>query len=316
MKKINTSSFIVAFFAILTILLITYSKEVIESVGFSISIWKENLFPSLFPFFVLSNLLIEYDFIHFLGKYFGRWMPQLFGLPKESSFILFISMISGFPSSAKYTSRLVGEKILTKEEGEQLLTFTHFANPLFILGFIGTTLLHNQTLALFLLFCHISSNIILGILERKESMKDFEKEEKRDFFKEKKSYNFGKIFTKSIIDSLNTTFLLLGVVTCFLVLTTILQSMIPMEDFVKIFLSGLLEMTQGIKLVGTSSFSLFFKGLLILVFLSFGGFSIHMQVLSFLSEQNLRYFPYFWSRILQVILASILYFLFFPLLFH
>ena len=143
-----------------------------------------------------------------------------------------------------------------------------------------------------------------------------EKEEKRDFFKEKKSYNFGKIFTKSIIDSLNTTFLLLGVVTCFLVLTTILQSMIPMEDFVKIFLSGLLEMTQGIKLVGTSSFSLFFKGLLILVFLSFGGFSIHMQVLSFLSEQNLRYFPYFWSRILQVILASILYFLFFPLLFH
>ena len=37
--------------------LILAPSNVIESVNFSISIWKDNLFPTLFPFFVVSNLL-------------------------------------------------------------------------------------------------------------------------------------------------------------------------------------------------------------------------------------------------------------------
>ena len=131
--------------------------------------------------------------------------------------------------------------------------------------------------------------------------------------KEKKKTSFGSSFSKSIMDSLNTMFLLLGVVTCFLVLTTLLQSLIPMRTNTRILLSGLFEMTQGIKLVGTLSIPMFFKGWAILSFISFGGFSIHMQVLSFISEENLKYFPYLWGRILQVILASILYLLLFPL---
>ena len=313
MKKINRSFLVICLLSIVTFLLITYSKEVIESVSFSISIWKENLFPSLFPFFVVSNLLIEYGFIELLGKYFGGIMPILFGLPKEASFILFISMISGFPSSAKYTSRLVHEGVLTKEEGEQILTFTHFANPLFILGFIGTSLLHNKTLALVILFCHIFSNLMIGFLSKKKDIVKEKGKIKKNIQKQKKKASFGSIFSKSIMDSLNTMFLLLGVVTCFLVFTTLLQNLIPMGMNTKILLSGLLEMTQGIKYVGTLSIPIFLKGWAILSFISFGGFSIHMQVLSFISEENLKYFPYFWGRILQVILASILYLLLFPL---
>lgn len=313
MKKTNWSFLIICLLSVITILLITYSKEVIESVAFSISIWKENLFPSLFPFFVVSNLLIEYEFIELLGKYLGGLMPILFGLPKEASFILFISMISGFPSSAKYTSRLVHEGVLSKEEGEQVLTFTHFANPLFILGFIGTSLLHHQKLAFLILFCHISSNLMIGFLSKRKEIKVDKNQNKKNLNQKKNNSSFGSTFSKSVMDSLHTMFLLLGVVTCFLVLTTLLQNLIPMNISTKIALSGLLEMTQGIKIVGELSIPLFLKGLFILSFISFGGFSIHMQVLSFISEENIKYFPYFWGRILQVILACILYLLLFPL---
>lgn len=314
MKKTNLTLLVICLLSMITILLITYSKDVIESVGFSISIWKENLFPSLFPFFVVSNLLIEYGFIELLGKYFGRWMPIFFGLPKESSFVLFISMISGFPSSAKYTSRLVHDGLLSKEEGEQLLTFTHFSNPLFILGFIGTTLLNNKKLAFLLLFCHIFSNLLIGFLSKKENTLEKKEKSRKPSSKKEKS-SFGKVFSKSIMDSLNTTFLLLGVVTCFLVLTTIIQNLIPMKEETKVIVSGLLEMTQGIKFVGGMSISLFLKGLFMLQLVSFGGFSVHMQVISFISEENLRYFPYLWGRILQVIIATILYLVCFPLVF-
>ena len=54
MKKRNSSVLLICLLVIISISLILYSEKVIESVGFSISIWKDNLFPSLFPFFVVS----------------------------------------------------------------------------------------------------------------------------------------------------------------------------------------------------------------------------------------------------------------------
>lgn len=309
MKKRNYSSIIICLLMTILMSIIIFSKEVTQSVGFSISIWKDNLFPSLFPFFVISNLLIEYKFINLLSKSLGNCMPKLFGLSKETSFVFFISLISGFPSSAKYTSKLVQEEIISKEEGEQLLTFTHFANPLFILSFIGTTLLNNKNLAFLILFCHITSNLIIGII----SKKDIKGPPKRKNIQVTNTIpSFGTALSKSILDALNTLFLLLGIITCFLVVSTIIKEVIPLDETTKVLLSGILEMTQGIKLVNEINISIFLKGLFILSFLSFGGLSIHMQVLSFISEAKLRYFPYFWARIIQVVLSIVLYIILFP----
>lgn len=311
MKKRNSSTLFICLLLVISISLIIYSENVIESVGFSISIWKDNLFPSLFPFFVVSNLLIEYNFIDILGKYFGKIMPKLFYLPEETSFILFISLISGFPSSAKYTSRLVHEKKISKEVGEHILTFTHFANPLFIISFIGSNILFNQKIAFLILFCHITSNLLIGVISRnKNYLKNETMKQKQE---KKKAPSLGSALSKSIMDSLNTTFLLLGVVTCFLVITTIMNCFFSLNEPIKVFLSGVLEMTQGIKLTGSLNISIFFKGLFALSFISFGGFSIHMQVLSFITEENIRYFPYFINRILQVLIAGILYSLLFAI---
>lgn len=313
MKKTKTPTLLLCLLVTILFFIIIYSPKVLESVAFSISIWKDNLFPSLFPFFVISNLLIEYGFIDILSKTIGPIMPKLFSLPKEASFVLCISLISGFPSSAKYTAKLVNENIISKEDGEQLLTFTHFSNPLFVLGFIGTILLHDQKLAAFILFCHISSNFLIGILSRKKKEKHIT--ENLPKAKKKEYPSFGSALSKSIMDSLNTTFLLLGIITCFLVLTTIIQNLVPLKEQTKYLLSGILEMTQGIKLVGElPNFSNYLKGMWILGFISFGGLSIHMQVISFIAEEKLRYFPYLVSRILQVIISCLIYIVLFPIM--
>ncbi len=311
MKKRTFSLWILCLLLTTFILMITYSEEVIQSVGFSISIWKDNLFPTLFPFFVLSNLLIEYGFVDFLGILFGKWMPKLFGLKGECGFVLFTSLISGFPSGAKYTTRLVEEQILTKEEGEHLLTFTHFSNPLFILGFIGSSLLHHPAVAFLILFCHVISNLIIGICGKKEEPNNHKRN--WNLFFQRKNPKFGKALSKSIRDSLSTVFFLLGTITCFLVLTTLIKQLLPLSENVRFLLSGILEMTQGIQYVSMSSFSEFTKCIFILGFLSFGGFSVHMQVLSIITEQNLRYFPYFWARIIQTILSILLFSLLYPI---
>ena len=53
-------------FSILIILILicaeilTESKSILDAVSFSLSIWKNNIFPSLFPFFVLSEIMVKY----------------------------------------------------------------------------------------------------------------------------------------------------------------------------------------------------------------------------------------------------------------
>ena len=92
-------------------------------------IFREKIFPSIFPFFVLSFLFINMGYPVILSKYFKKIMNCIFHLGENSSFILLMSMISGFPSGAKYIVKDYEAGYISKDEGNNLLVFTHFANP-------------------------------------------------------------------------------------------------------------------------------------------------------------------------------------------
>ena len=284
-----------------------------ESVSFSISIWKDNLFPSLFPFFIISNLLLQYGFVEKISILFKYIMPTVFHLPKEASFPLIISLFSGFPSGAKTTTDLVKDKVLTKEQGARLLTFTHYSNPLFILGFIGNILLGNKSLGFIILISHISSSLMVGVLFRPRKM---ESANKPQILTNKKEIpSLGSALRNSIFDSLNTMFLLLGIVTIFLILTTITSKLFSYGPITNGLVAGLLEMTQGVKIVSTLPLSLLAKAILMTIFISFGGMSVHIQVLSIISEAKIKYKYFFMARILHALLASILVFILYLILF-
>lgn len=295
------------------IFIIYYSKEVMESVSFSISIWKDNLFPSLFPFFIISSLLLQYGFVDKASGLFKNIMPNIFHLPKEATFAFIISLFAGFPSGAKATTDLVKSGILTKEEAARLLTFTHYANPLFILGFIGSILLKNQRVGIIILVSHIVSNLIIGFLFRPKYLID--KKNIKNVNTSNSNVTLGNAIRNSILDSLNTMFLLLGIVTIFLILTTIISNIFSFGPLTNGLISGILEMTQGVKNISFLSLDLLIKAILMTVFISFGGLSVHLQVLSIISEHQIKYKYFFLARILHAILASILVFILYLFLF-
>lgn len=311
-KNIGSNLFICLLVTIL-VFIIYYSKDVMESVSFSISIWKDNLFPSLFPFFIISNLLLQYNFVDKISFLFKRIMPTIFKLPKEACFPLIISLFSGFPSGAKATADLVNENILTKEQGTSLLTFTHYSNPLFILGFIGTIILGNQKLGTIILISHLLSGLIIGIIFRPKNIENNKNYNKTQSVRKKT--NFGSALKTGIFTSLETMFLLLGIVTIFLILTTIMSKLLPCSETTKSIIAGILEMTQGIKLVSTLPISTLIKTVIITIFISFGGISVHMQVLSIISETKIKYKHFLLARILHSILAAILVFILYLIFF-
>lgn len=311
-KKISQDLFICLLLTI-TVSLVIFSSEVIQAASFSLSIWIENLFPTLFPFFVISNLLLRYGFVETLASSVGKIMPSFFHQPKESSFVLCLSLISGFPSGAKYTKELVENKQLTIEEGSRLLTFTHYSNPLFVLGLIGNLLLGNKSLGVIILISHVLAGLFIGILfARKASVIP---QITRKVAQSTTKLPLGTALSSSIQDALSTLFLLLGIVTIFLVLSTIIEQFLPLNPYLKAIVFGILEMTQGVKAISILPVMELAKTIWMTIFISFGGLSVHMQVLSIISGTKIKYKYFFESRLLHAFFSAILVSCFYILLF-
>ena len=319
MNKKLTSILIMILLIFFAVEILTSSNSIIQSVNFSFNVWKNNIFPSLFPFFVLSDILVNYGFVEFTGELFKPIMNKLFKMKGDTSFAFIMSTISGFPSSAKYVNELYKQGTINEYEGTKLLTFTHFSNPLFILGTISILFLNNKETGLLILICHYLGNIIVGIIFReyhkynecnnKVSLKKAINNMTKRRINNKK--NFGQILTNAILNSINTLLLVLGVTTVFLVITTVIDNNINLNSYYQSILNGFFEMTQGLKYVSLLNIPLKLKAIISTMIISFGGLSVHMQIISILSDTKIKYLPFLTARIIHALTSSFLVYILF-----
>jgi sporulation integral membrane protein YlbJ len=292
------------------------SSSIISAVKFSFSIWENNIFPSLFPFFVIGDLLINMGFPDFLGELLRPLMYKLFKINGTGSFVLMLSMLSGFPSCAKYTKELYLNGSINEEEASKLLTFTHFSNPLFILGTLSILFLNNKEIGIYILICHYVGNLFVGLLFRnyyiskKDDTKVSLKSALNKMYSKRRdnTKNIGQIITNSLMNSINTLFLILGTITLFLILTTVINNNISISEYNSAFLNGILELTQGLKYISMLRIPIYNQALIAVFLLSFGGLSVHMQVISIISDTKIKYFPYFIARILHACISTLIFF--------
>ena len=291
--------------------ILSESNTIMSAVSYSFNIWINNIFPSLFPFFVLSEILINFGFVELVSELFKPIFQKIFKINGNAAFIFIMSMLSGFPSNAKYTKELYLQGKLTDKEASKILMFSHFSNPLFILGTVAITFLNDKKLGLLIMISHYLSNIIIGIIFRNYNVSKITYEKfslKNSILKmhSKRINNdkkIGAIISTSLTNSINTLLLLLGVITTFLIITTIIDNNFHPSLFSKSIISGFLEMTQGLKHVSMLNISNYYKTILITAILSFGGLSVHTQIISIISDTKIKYFPFFIARILHVLIS-------------
>lgn len=278
--------------------LIIYRNLVFDTVGFSLNIWITSLLPALFPFFIVSDILINYDVIKYFPKVIRNSIKYLFNVSDNGLVIILLSMLSGFPSNARNIKNMYLDKKITKEEGEHLLYFTHFSNPMFILGTIPL-ILNSNKISKYILISHYLANIILGICLRKYNRVN---DSNNSNYKEDK-HNFGLVLTTSIRKSLDSVLGILGTLTVFLIISTLLINFFNLDNTSSLLIKSILELTSGLKELG--SYNLLDKHLLIIssCILSFGGLSVHMQVINELVDTDVNYKNYFIGRILQAVLS-------------
>lgn len=148
------------------ICLIIFPKTAVSAALNGINLWFNIVFPSLFPFFAVSEMLHETGFIKSAGRVFEKIMRPVFNVPGCGSFALAMGISSGYPTGAKITSDLRLKGYVTKTEAERLLSFTNNSGPLFITGAVATGMLNSPELGIPLLLCHIFASFTVGILFR------------------------------------------------------------------------------------------------------------------------------------------------------
>lgn len=278
-------------------------KLIIESGITSINIFKTRLFPSIFPFFVLASLLLNLGLADKISKKIDFLIKRIFHIEGISSFIVVISIISGFPSGSKYISDCYKKGLISKKTANYLLTFTHFGNPLFILGTCGIVL-NNITIAYKILIINIVANIILGIILRPKEVIS------SNYTLKNEKLSFMEALPNAINDAIKLLLFMLGSITFFMFFSKLITSTLHLNNFYSVITTGILDLTSGISMVNTLNISNYLQGLIVLSFITFGSLSVHLQVINNIKEQDLSYKYFFMGRIIETFLALVIYLLF------
>ena len=300
-KKINSLTIIILL-ALIIIYVFTNSKNITTAIFESYELFLKNIFPSLFPMFIISYILVEIKIPEVLGNIFKKPFYKLFKTKKEASFVFFMSMLTGFPSSAKYIESLMNKNLIDEKDANKILQFTFFSNPLFIINTVGIMFLNNIKLGYIILISHITGNIITGLIFRNYNKKEELREENirqsiRELIIKINTTKFFNVLLNAIKDALSTMILIFGILVTFQIIIT----MMPKSTIIK----GLIEMTIGLKYTSLIT-NTNLKIILSTFFLSFGGLCIHTQIMNILNKKRVKYLPFLSARIIHGITSSII----------
>lgn len=309
-------------FTLFLIFLVLFSQTNLFAAKNGLTLWAKNVVPSLFPFFIATELLNYTNVPYYLGKLTNRFMRPLFNVPGEGSYAFIMGIISGYPVGAKIVNKFVENGTCTKSEAERLLAFTNNSGPLFIIGTVGISLFGDTTIGIILFITHILSCLTVGLIFGFISKYSWKKS-KRNYRNNSISdtYNIsdlGTIISNSINNAISTILLIGGFIVLFSIIISILNNLnlinsiaivlsylhIPTE-FVEGMITGLLELTNGINSVSSLHTKNMSSQIILTAFLlGFAGFSIFLQIFSIASKNNLSMKPYFIGKLLQGCIAA------------
>lgn len=327
-----------ALFALTVLLLIAaYPQESVQAGIRGVAIWWDVLFPSLFPFLVVSELMLGFGIVHFIGTLLDPAMRPLFRIPGSGGFVMAMGFASGYPVGARLTSQLWDERWVNPNESERLIAFTTTADPIFLIGAVAVGFFQDVRLAPILAVSHYGSAVLLGLLLRLRSRGEMtsigSSEEQMPLLRRafeamhRARLADGRDFGRRLIDCVQSALKLVivigGLVVFFSVVIEVLSQArviealqaaaaaalslfslpVPLADAA---VNGLFEVTLGAKTAGqgTAGVPLRAQAAVASFGLAWAGLSVHAQIMSLVSHMPVRYAPFAAAKLIQGLLAG------------
>ncbi len=268
------------------VIFIIFSDTFMSAFFDGITVWALNVLPALFPFSVLSALMLNNISA---SKKFS--LTQLiFGI-KNADLVFLASIMCGYPIGAKTICNCCGTQ--QSLQATQLCTFCNTASPVFVLATVAR-FANSTKVAWIILLSHWFSAIICGILFR------------GSFTKEPLHVNHttDKTFAEIISDSTLSVLTVGGIIALFFMFCSVLCKLPFAQNTAVKFLFGLVEMTSGVIALCNVGNPIAVC-VLCSAIISFGGICVALQSLNFLQQCGVKPKHYYIIKTVQASVATI-----------
>lgn len=341
MKLSQAMLFLFAMSAVV-LMFLSYPEHAFKAALNGIAIWWEVLFPALLPFLVLAELMLGFGVVHFIGTFLDPFMRPLFRVPGTGGFVMAMGFASGYPMAAKLVSQLRAKQLISRIEGQRLIAFSTTADPIFLIGAVSVGFFQSPEIAPVLLISHYGAAIAVGLLMRyygdfqnnlppapkPQTHRNLLEAALKAMHQARLDDNtpIGQLLKRAINGALEIILLLGGLVIFISVILELLtvsgfmQHLYKMtetflllvhlpESLTKPLLDGIFEVTIGAKAAAKATgINTVYQVMAACLIVSWGGLSVHAQIVGLLSQTDIRYGPFLAARFLHGFIAAILAF--------
>ena len=287
------------------VLILRNSDAAIEYMGRGLTLCARTVIPSLFPFMVISELLVSSGAGEALGRLFSGVMRRVFGVSGAGASAVFLGSACGFPVGARTAVGLLDRGVISKAECEHLLTFVSNPSSAFLISAVGAGLYGNRQLGVTLYLAVLSCGLLTGFLARFFLHRTGESAEHPHF---PSGLHIGGVetFTGAVSGAASGMLTVCAYVIFFSAITGTLGQVTEgrglFGEVGYTLLCGLLEMTGGIG--RASALSGDWPLILTAVFAGWSGISVHCQVMTLCGGRGLSFKPYLLAKGVQGLLCG------------
>lgn len=307
MKKLL---YILASLGIFAALLI-FPKAAAEAVKGGLIMCAQVIIPSLFPFFIATNLLNELGASKLISNALAPFGAKI-GISGHGVSAFIIGVTGGYPLGAAYIARLRSQGLISRDEASRLIVFCNNSGPAFIVGAAGVGVFSSAAAGFFLYAVHIFAALIFGVMASPKAPCDICYDE--DIFS---PVSFSAAITASVRRSADSVIGVCAFVVAFSALNGVLDGM----DITRIlsgelsyrlgaelcwcraWLSGILELGNGIGSMAGLEIRPINLALAAFI-LSWGGLSVHFQTFAMISGTDIKTARYMIGRLIIAIIAA------------
>ncbi len=236
------------------------------------------IIPTLFPFFILSDLWVSVFYVNPDGV-IAKTFEKIFRVNGCAVTSLLSGYICGFPLGVKVSYDLYKENKITKNEFEHLSGFVNNPSLAFVISGVGAGIFRDIRLGIMLYLSVIISSLITGLLFRNKARKAIEQQDNiRQKF----------ILTDSVKNAGLTSLNVISCIIFFSGIIGLISAVIKNDTFITA-VSMILEVTNSVKSINANAnLSPCLKSVLIAFSLGFSGFSVHLQAFCFMPKEISR----------------------------
>lgn len=258
------------------------------------AMWAECVLPSLFPFMVITLILIKTGFAERAALPLKK-VTGIFKLPPAAAVCFIMSIFSGYPAGSRAVAEFYDSGCFSAKDCKKLSVLCSSSGPLFIIGSIGIKMLGDKGAGWKILAAHVIAVLSVGLILSLFSGKGEKREYRRAPADKNVLYNsfHGAVISVAVAGGFIAFFCVAAQVVYDFNLTYPLEKLLCLftdEASASACVRGLFEATSGCRYLADANGKLMlpFAGFLI----TFGGFSILMQQLSYLlkAKVNALYF--------------------------